>query len=335
MMNPRTHPRGAPPDFAMPSKNPNPSRMTDALWWLVTMRQRLEPKGRNGGTYANKPGSHNVGSALRDRGQGNPATDHSIRDRFNRTGPWWRSKTAAHDWTFVDAQAGRFTTITRYTRRLVNAMRDPRDPRPDNTYFYTLGQLDDDRVVEGYNEADDAPETSGDATHLWHRHDSFRRDIVGSFPHMWQALTIDMGWTVAEWRQSLEEDVSAKDVWQTDGLIDNWNWRPDFASNPKVTASWAVWLAAQQAHNAAVDARAGRLTAEAILQAVQGVDDEGILARIEELAAQTSRLPEEIIDALVDAGRPAEQVADALRGLLGARAGEVGRLLMAADGTDG
>lgn len=204
-MNPRTHPRGAPPDFALPRPNPNPQRMTDALWWLVCMRELLEPeRSENGGTYAKKPGSHNIGLALPDHGPGDPRTDHSIRNPKNRRGPWWQSKCAAHDWTFLDAQKGDFTTIKKYTGRLIASMRDPNDPRPDDVVFYTLGQADNDRAVEGWNERDDGPESSGDLSHAWHRHDSLWRDVVGSFPHIWQLLTIDMGWSVPEWRASVE-----------------------------------------------------------------------------------------------------------------------------------
>src|SRR6188508_819287 len=50
-MNPKTHPRGRAPDFTLPKQNPNPERMTDALWWLVCMREALEPSlSENGGT---------------------------------------------------------------------------------------------------------------------------------------------------------------------------------------------------------------------------------------------------------------------------------------------
>lgn len=201
-MNPRTHPRGTKPDFTLPRPNPNPSRMTDALWWLVCMREALEPSSENGGTFANKPGSHNAGENLRNFGQGNGKTDHSIRDSFNRTGPWWKTKCSAHDWTFPDAQRGDYKTINKYTNRVISSMRDPNDPRPDDVYFYILGQADGDRVVEGYNERDDESQT-GDSSHTWHRHDSFRRNIIGSFAHMWKALTIDMGWSVAEWQRSI------------------------------------------------------------------------------------------------------------------------------------
>lgn len=168
------------------------------------MREALEPAlSENGGTFANKPGYHNKGNNLPDHGLGSASTDHSIRRAPDRNGSWWKTKASAHDWTFKDAQSGKYGTITKYTKRLINAMKDPNDPRPDDVYAYTLGQIDGDTVVEGYNEYKDDAETSADKTHLWHRHDSFRRNIIGDFYAMWKAFTIDMGWTVAEWRASV------------------------------------------------------------------------------------------------------------------------------------
>jgi len=203
-MNPRTHPRGARPDFTLPKPNPNPSRMTDALWWLVCMREALEPTlSENGGTLALKPGYHSYGSRLPDYGLGNIKTDHSIRRAPDRTGKWWKDFTSAHDWTFLDAQKGDYKTIQKYTKRLIAAMRDPNDLRPDDVFAYTLGQTDGDPIVEGYNEYRDDDETSADKTHLWHRHDSYRRNIIGDFWAMWKALTIDMGWTYDDWLRSV------------------------------------------------------------------------------------------------------------------------------------
>jgi hypothetical protein len=176
--------------------------MTDALWWLVCMREALEPAdSENGGTYANKAAYHNAGENLPDHGLGDSRTDASIRRAPDREGPWWRTKTAAHDWTFFSAQRGDYANINKYVKRLVNAMRSLTDLRPDDVYAYTIGQLDGDVAVEGWNEYRDDWET-GDKTHLWHRHDSFRRNVIGNFWAMWKALTIDMGWTYAEWLAS-------------------------------------------------------------------------------------------------------------------------------------
>jgi hypothetical protein len=219
VMNPRTHPRGAAPDFKLPKPNPNPAFMTDALWWLVCMREALEPNNSdNGGTYANKAGYHNIGNNLPDHGQGNSRTDHSIRQADDRRGSWWKTKCSAHDWTFRDAQRGDYRTINKYTKRLISAMKDPKDTRPDNVYAYTLGQIDGDVVVEGYSEYDDGTVT-GDESHLWHRHDSFRRNIVGDFWAMWKALTIDMGWTFAEWLKSVNGGTESVKMVKIDGSL--------------------------------------------------------------------------------------------------------------------
>lgn len=206
-MNPRTHPRGAPPDFSMAGLPPKPSHTTDALWWLVQMRLRLEPKSENGGTFANKAGSHNTGNNLLNKKDSNGnhiwKNDHSIRHEWNRTGPWWREFSAATDWTFDGAHTGDYTEINLYTHRMLKAMRDPKDLRPDQVMFYCIGQEDDDSTVEGWHELRDEVIT-GDKSHLWHRHDSLFRNIVGSFWAMWKILTIDMGWTYAEWLRSTQ-----------------------------------------------------------------------------------------------------------------------------------
>lgn len=202
VMNPRTHPRGAAPDFELPRPNPNPARMTDAFWWFVCMCELLEPASQNGGTYADKPGYHNVGNNLPDHGLGNAKTDHSIRRAPDRTGPWWRTKSAGRDWTFPDAQRGDYKTIIKYTKRMINAMKSLTDLRPDEPLAYVLGQVDGDPVVEGWNEYTDDPETSADKTHLWHIHESWKRSHVGNFWSMWKILTIYMGWTYAEWLES-------------------------------------------------------------------------------------------------------------------------------------
>lgn len=225
VMNPRTHPRGAAPDFELPHPNPNSARMTDALWWFVCMCELLEPKlSENGGTYANKPGYHNIGNNLPDHGPGNAKTDHSIRRAPDRTGQWWRTKTGGRDWTFLDAQRGDYKTIIKYTKLIVNSMKSLTDLRPDEPLAYVLGQIDGDTVVEGWNEYTDEPETSADKTHLWHIHESWKRSHVGNFWSMWKILTIYMGWTYAEWLESTkppaperpaptEEEQADMDFW--------------------------------------------------------------------------------------------------------------------------
>lgn len=81
---------------------------------------------------------------------------------------------------------------------------------------------------------------------------------------------------------------------------------------------------------ARADLAAIKLQNAALLKAVQGVDDEAILARVDHLADQLAQLPADVRAALLDTTtRPAETAA-VLRTLLGAdRAAEIGRLLAA------
>lgn len=287
VMNPQKHPRGARPDFELPRPNPNPERMTDALWWVVCMREALEPElSQNGGTYADKPGYHNVGNNLPNHGEGNGRTDHSIRRAPDRRGPWWRTKCSAHDWTFLDAQRGRYGTISEYTNRRLKAMRDPLDLRPDNVFAYTLGQADGDLVVEGYNEYRDEAESSSDKTHLWHIHDSFRRDIIGNFWMMWRALTIDMGWTYAEWLRSTAEPSKGVIVatWEDTIKVSEQAGRelfnPDKPAGTEVAASTFLQIAAIWSRKAALDAAEIRAQLEA--QATDLQEIKQALSRIEE-----------------------------------------------------
>lgn len=55
-------------------------------------------------------------------------------------------------------------------------------------------------------------------------------------------------------RDELEgkDDVSAAEVWNTDGLIDNPAWRPDAKTNLKITGRTAIGVAMEEAHAARV-----------------------------------------------------------------------------------
>lgn len=188
------------PDFTLDKPNPNSAQIPDAVWWLWLRCHELEPKSEFSGIYANKKGFHNTGAA----NLANWPTNYSIRDSVNRTGPWWKSKASALDWTFKDAQAGHYETIDKYTSRLMHSAKDKNDPRLDLVLFEFYGQSDTDAQVEGYNEYREEAATS-DSSHLWHIHMSFLRSQCGNFWGMWALLTVLMGWTVQQWRASLPE----------------------------------------------------------------------------------------------------------------------------------
>ncbi len=110
--------------------------------------------------------------------------------------------------------------------------------------------------------------------------------------------------------------------WNTDGVVDNWKWRPDAKTNTKVRPAWAVWLGVEEAHGArmaaaAADAKLTALTAQvaalskvlaAVLAGVNRDDlDEAEVARL-----VLAGLPADEIARLVAERVPAETIAAAI-----------------------
>lgn len=212
-MDPRTHPPGTYPDFTQVSTVDN-NYVTPAQNWLMDMLLALDPKGRNGGQYADKPGYHNTRRANRLKWPGN----YSVRDAVDLAGP--DDKTAAFDWTFIDAQAGDYRTFNRFMGRIIASADDPDDPRL-NGWREFYGQADSDLQVEGRDTRYFTAATS-DPSHLWHLHGSEDRDKVESYWNKWALLTVLMGWTTEQWQRSLikEEDMALTDVVYTETLPD-------------------------------------------------------------------------------------------------------------------
>jgi hypothetical protein len=170
--------------------NPDPARITDAMWWLWQQLQALEPSSKLGGIYANKPGYHNARHNL-------PLWDYSVcDDPPDQGGPG--DKAAAIDWTFPDAQSGDYSTIALYTKRLLLSAQDPDDPRL-NGWREFFGNADDDAYVEGWDCRYGCASTS-DPSHLWHIHASENRDQTESMANKEAFLSVVRGETVDQWR---------------------------------------------------------------------------------------------------------------------------------------
>lgn len=112
------------------------------------------------------------------------------------------------------------------------------------------------------------------------------------------------------WGLQKEDDVTAKDVWTTDGLIANPSWRSDAATNAQITAKTALEVAMYEAHAANVNS-AKALAAAAQLAGKDVVDEQAVAAAV--LAA----LDPEKIAAAIPADL-ARQVADQLAARLAA-----------------
>jgi hypothetical protein len=202
--------------------NPNPSRVTDAMWRLWESLQAMEPTSALGGIYANKPGYHNARRNL-------PSYDYSVCDQPpDGGGPG--DKAAALDWTFPEAQSGDYGRISRYTKRLLSSAQDMDDPRLDGwREFY--GQADTDSYVEGWD-CRYGHAASSDSSHLWHIHLSVNRDQTTSQANTDALLSVLRGETTDEW----SGEVSADDVWQYD--ID--------PSGNRYSAGGATWTVYQR-----------------------------------------------------------------------------------------
>lgn len=175
--------------------NPNPARVPDNLWWLWLRLRELEPTSTLGGIYAAKSGYHGTRDENRRKYPGN----YSIREAEDQGGPG--DKAAALDWTFPNAQRGNYSTIAKYTKRLLASGKDRNDPRLDGLReFY--GQADSDRHVEGWD-CRHLVDVSSDDSHLWHLHFSFDRDKVATIAGrrvMENLLSVLAGESLTSWR---------------------------------------------------------------------------------------------------------------------------------------
>lgn len=175
--------------------NPNPARITNAMWWLWEQLQALEPvDGALGGIYANKSGYHNTRAANDANWPGN----YSVVDAVDRRGP--SDKAAALDWTFRSAQRGDYSNISKYCKRLMASSLDMDDERL-NGWREWYGQTDFDGEVEGWDSRYLRRVTS-DSSHLWHIHFSESREHAESYDNKKALLSVLKAEPVAQWRQS-------------------------------------------------------------------------------------------------------------------------------------
>lgn len=186
-------PNPAAPGAAMPTK---PAQVSDAMWWFVEQCLALTPTAwvdEYGGTYTDKPGSHNSRNRLIAKGL---SSDYSIRDPLNKQGPG--DKGAAFDWTFPTAHAGNYAEIVKYSARIKTAY-EQRDPR---TYplFEVLCEADFDYDPEGYVFYPTRRTRVPDRTHKWHIHMGFIRKYLDDWQAFQDLFSLISGEPLATWK---------------------------------------------------------------------------------------------------------------------------------------
>lgn len=179
------------------ASNPNPTRISDALWSFWLGFGALEPAVKFGGIWAEKPGYHSYRSRL-------PGTDYSSgRDvAADKLGP--SDKASAIDLT-MSTEA-----MIRYTRRLDVAAR-ARDPRLYTAHGPVLREFigtKDGKVVYCYVlvggkplgvGADAGPDSGRDSSHLWHLHLSIIRAFCADATALTGVLSVLKGETLQQY----------------------------------------------------------------------------------------------------------------------------------------
>lgn len=292
----RTMRRGARPDFTILNE-PGNIHVTRAQRWLTDQLIDLERRTLISGWYAHKPGYHDT--VAHNDARSGVGKDYSARDPQDRRGP--RNRTRAWDWTFRDAQVGNFTSFERYGDRFMAAYR-AKDPRLSGWREY-LGRVSTPVIIN-----EESTKRVGidfrhrylripDSTHDWHVHASESTEYVESFENKWAFLTIAAGWTLAEWRQSTEEE----DMPLTD------------ADAAKVAS--AVW-AHQHNHPTVTGAKQSKGTVMEFMDAVHDAKTAQVLAAIQTLGSELGKtldVDEAAIVAGVLAGVTPEKMAEAIR----------------------
>lgn len=328
----RTMPRGAPPDFTLLNK-PGNIYVTNAQRWFTDQLIDLEPRTVIAGWYSHKPGYHDTVEHNDARDTALGTDDYSTRDPEDRRGP--RDKTRASDWTHRDAQAGNFTSMARYGDRMLAAYRAT-DPRLAG-WREALGRVSDPVTIGGVSTRRVGIDFRHrylripSQSHDWHWHFSEDTEQVESFWNKWALLTIMADWSLAEWRQSIEEDdmtpEQAKQLGELHKALigDKHVWAGGRnAARLLVDLGYAVlhgqpgtettWIAKQLL---AIGQAAGLDPAE--LEQIRGA-----------LGAELAEadIPTAVVEEL-GAVESDQEVADRLRALLGDRAAAVGALLAA------
>lgn len=172
--------------------NPNPSRITSAIWRLWT--QRPVSSWKLGGIYAGKPGYHSSRQENQSKWPGN----YSIRVALDQQGP--SDKAAAIDYTMSDAEM-------RLRTGYLAAAAERNDPRLAAVReFY--GTLNSRTVFGRIKDSRTGPwrASTSDNSHLWHIHISIFRAYTNQWDELEPILSVLAGETLEQWLGDNEDE---------------------------------------------------------------------------------------------------------------------------------
>lgn len=189
--------------------NPNPLRISDALWWLINMCTDDTPTSfvdEHGGVWVRQPGSHADAGWLKL----NRPNDYSLRGPLQQNGP--QNFGRAWDWTFPSAQAGNYDAIVKYSSRIRKAW-ESNDPRTFGI-FEVLCEADNDYDPEGYVFYPTKSFRVPDRTHKWHIHLGILTTYIADMEAMDAIWSIFSGETLTEYhaRKNPVPDVGGEDT---------------------------------------------------------------------------------------------------------------------------
>jgi hypothetical protein len=173
--------------------NPDPSHITDAMWWLWEECTTFIPGVRLGGIYANKSGYHN---SVNSNKKGWPG-DYSIRLPLDLTMP--DNKARAIDLTMDDNQ------MVLRTGYLIASAQHPEDNRLYGVReFYGTVDLNNVTGLSQTGTGDWVWVTSDDS-HLWHDHISEFTEYADDMDAQKAIASVLSGQSWEDWNSSTEE----------------------------------------------------------------------------------------------------------------------------------